>query len=214
MQERQRRQSSSRRPSGVETDLEGRRGSRRQKPLDENSVRSSRPPTLRAPVAASDSEDQPAAAPPRRRPITPASSDTDASDAQSRPASRGSVRSESEGDLPVHRLAKLNAACASLCELSGLNGADHSTIRQLHDHLANRNPPGARRTVPARFQFRARQSCRCSASFIPTARKGASRAGQSRAQSRRRDRARSARGRRQGQACRSRGRESPAPSTR
>ncbi|BGP45659.1 hypothetical protein JCM10450v2_001489 [Rhodotorula kratochvilovae] len=145
----QARRTMSRRPSVVETDGEGHRGSRRQKPSappapsapsrrnrdDEDAHRCSHssrshrqqstiaddselsdvPPSRsaresrRAPVERSDSEDS-SVPPPRRHAQAPISSDTDASEALSRPSSRLTVRSESEGDTPVHRLAKLNAA--------------------------------------------------------------------------------------------------------
>lgn len=60
---------------------------------------------------AEPSESEESSAPPPRRPHV--ESDTEASELPSRPSSRLTVRSESEGDGPVHRLAKLNAARAS-----------------------------------------------------------------------------------------------------
>ncbi|BGP18789.1 hypothetical protein JCM10213v2_006869 [Rhodosporidiobolus nylandii] len=78
----------------------------------------------------------------QRRPPPSASnvsSDTDAFEVSSRPSSRGTVRSESEGDTEAHRLAKRNAAINSTT-------IPAETIRQLrNDQFARgvRSVPGS-----------------------------------------------------------------------
>ena len=107
----------SRRPSSaVGTGGDRRRAARRDEPVAAP-VAQPWPERQRAPPSRPlDSE-----GPPRRRardahddaPAPHVDSDSAASDLQSRPSSRLTVRSESEGDEPRHRLAKLNAARAS-----------------------------------------------------------------------------------------------------